>query len=255
MGNNKYRETPSHAALFAGCTINFIDPSIGLDSCAVLRHNAVEVSYPRQHCCGLPLRAYGYNKRLHEKAACNLKSLKEAGCDIIAPCTSCAYMLKEEYPSLLNELHGCDETECLATLDRTYDVMEYLAHLHEYGLLNTGFRTLDMRVIYHAPCHLKSLRNNLIDGRLRLLQMIPGLRLEWIDRGCCGMGGVFGMKKKNYSASISIGAELGRAINVLKPDLVITECHGCRMQIEHMTEVPGQQIRHPVSLLRLAYGL
>jgi len=237
---------PRQVALFAGCTVNFIDPGIGLDTLAVLNHNGIDVLLPGQKCCGVPLRAYGNNKSFERKAAFNIRSLKSTGCDTVAPCTSCAHALKEEYPALMND------PETRENAARTYDVVEYLALLQKRALLDTAFQRLDINVLYHAPCHLKCLGRELIDQRLRLLQRIPGIRLERIDRGCCGMGGTFGMKKKNYAISTAIGSALAGGIKEVNPDFVITECPGCKMQIEHIS---GATVHHPVHLLRLAYGI
>jgi glycerol-3-phosphate dehydrogenase subunit C len=240
---------PLQVALFTGCTVNFIDPGIGLDSLVVLNHNGIEVLYPRQKCCGVPLKAYGNNKSFERKAAFNIRSLESAGCDTVTPCTSCAHVLKEEYPALT----AGPRAQQIAA--RTYDIMEYLALMQKRSLLSTTFQRLDLHVLYHAPCHMKCLGQNLIDGRLRLLQLIPGIHLERIDRGCCGMGGTFGMKKKNYAISMAIGSALAEGIREAKPDLVITDCPGCKMQIEHSTGITGLSVQHPIHLLRQAYGI
>ncbi|MDD5171037.1 MAG: heterodisulfide reductase-related iron-sulfur binding cluster [Syntrophales bacterium] len=245
-GDEMEQTRPSKVALFTGCTVNFIDPGIGLDTLAVFRHNGVEVLYPEQKCCGVPLLAYGNSRGFNRKAAFNLVSLEDTGCDTITPCTSCAHALKEEYPALVAD----PRAKRMAA--RTYDIMEYLVLMQRRSLLNRGFQRLDLHVLYHAPCHLKCLGQDLIDGRLRLLQLIPGIRLERIDHGCCGMGGTFGMKKRNYAISVSIGSALAVGIWEVNPDMVITECPGCKIQIGHTT---GANVQHPIHVLRLAYGL
>jgi len=237
---------PLQVALFSGCTVNFVEPGIGLDTLAVLNLNGIEVLLPDQKCCGVPLHAYGNHTSFEKKAAFNIRSLKSAGCDTVTPCTSCAHALKEEYPALINDPQARENAA------RTYDVVEYLALLHRRAMLMTAFQRLDIHVLYHAPCHLKSLGRELIDERLRLFQQIPGIRLERIDRGCCGMGGTFGMKKKNYAISTAIGSALACGIRESNPDFIITECPGCKMQIEHIS---GAAVHHPVHLLRLAYGI
>lgn len=236
-------------AFFTGCTVNFVDPGIGLDSLAVLRHNGVEVFYPRQKCCGVPSLVYGDNKGFIEKAKFNIRSLEDADCDAITCCTSCALALKEEYPAIIAD-PGARKIAA-----KTYDIMEYVVQLKKRKQLNTAFQRLDLHVLYHAPCHLKCLGRELIDERLHLLQLIPGIHLERINRGCCGMGGTFGMKKKNYDISMSIGAALAEAIKEAKPDMVITECPGCKMQIEHLSGTAALNVQHPIHLLRLAYGI
>jgi glycerol-3-phosphate dehydrogenase subunit C len=236
---------PVQVAFFTGCTVNYLDPSIGSDALSVLRRNGVDVLYPQQKCCGVPLLANGNHRGFKHKAAFNAQSLNRTDCDIITPCTSCAIVLKKEYPSLMKE------SLVQKVAERIYDLMEYLANMQKDGRLDTAFKRLDLFVLYHAPCHLKCLGQELIDARLRLLQRIPGIRLERIDRGCCGMGGTFGMKKQNFAISMSIGSALADGIRQAKPDLVVTECPGCKMQIEHIS---GANVQHPIHLIRLAYG-
>jgi len=237
---------PRKVALFTGCTVNFIDPGIGLDTLAVLNHNGIEVLYPKQKCCGVPLLAYGNQSSFERKSTFNVQSLASTDCDTVTPCTSCAHALKEEYPAFITD------PQAQKNAARTYDLLEYIALMQKRNLLNTTFQRLDLHVLYHAPCHLKCLGRELIDERLRLLQLIPGIRLERIDRGCCGMGGTFGMKKKNYPISMAAGSALAVGIKEAKPDWVITECPGCKMQIEHITRI---NVQHPIHLLRLAYGI
>src|SRR5207237_544162 len=73
-----------------------------------------------------------------------------AGVDIIASSTSCGLMLKHDYSHLL-DIPGAEPVG-----SRTYDICEYLWMLHEAGDLDLTFEPLDTRVLYHAPCHLKS---------------------------------------------------------------------------------------------------
>ncbi len=234
-----------HVALFAGCTVNFIDPGIGADALAVLAQNGIDVLYPDARCCGVPLLAYGNRKGFAQNAAFNMESLLKTGCDIVAPCSSCAHALREKYPARL----GTAAARTIAA--RTYDLLQYLCVLARKGFLRMDFRRVELFALYHAPCHLKGFGSAAIDARLELLKHIPGVKVERIDRGCCGMGGTFGMKKKNYSQSVAIGAALARGIREARPDVVLTECPGCRMQIEHLSGVAAW---HPVRLLALAYG-
>ncbi len=147
-----------------------------------------------------------------------MESLLKTGCDIVAPCSSCLHALREKYPARL----GTAAAQTLAA--RTYDLLEYLCALARAGRLRTDFRRVELFALYHAPCHLKGFGSAAIDARLELLKHIPGVKVERIDRGCCGMGGTFGMKKKNYSQSIAIGEALARGIREARPDVVLTEC-------------------------------
>jgi len=137
-------------------------------------------------------------------------------------------------------------------MPRTYDIMEYLAGLRGRNAMNTAFHPVTLSILYHAPCHLKVLEQELVDSRLELLRLIPGLTVTHIDRGCCGMGGTFGFKRSNYPASMTIGQALFQGIRESAPDLVVTECPGCKLQIEQGT---GLSVSHPILIMKQAYGL
>ena len=87
---------------------------------------------------------------------------------------------------------------------------------------------------------------------LQLLRLIPGLQVDLLDKGCSGMAGTFGIKRKNYVRSLRMGFAL---INAMRSTDVIagtTECSTCRIQMEQGTTKPTV---HPIKILAMAYGL
>jgi glycerol-3-phosphate dehydrogenase subunit C len=58
---------------------------------------------------------------------------------------------------------------------------------------------------------------------------------------------VFPLKKEKYEISQEIGKDLAEAIGRLKPEIVLSDCEGCRMQIRHLT---GLKVLHPIQALR-----
>jgi Fe-S oxidoreductase len=66
------------------------------------------------------------------------------------------------------------------------------------------------------------------------------------------MAGTWGLASKNFSASVRMG--WGLISRMRQPDLMLglTECSGCKMQMEQGTATPTL---HPLKLLALAYGL
>jgi Fe-S oxidoreductase len=233
-------------AYFAGCTASYIEPEVGRATILVLEKNGFRPVFPKQNCCALPQLFYGNLRSFFRHAEANVRSLVEADCDIVTACTSCALAIKHDYPRLLKS------QEAKAVAARTYDVMEYLAMLNADKLLNTAFHPVSLNLLYHAPCHLRTLGQELISDRLQLLRLIPGMSVTWIDRGCCGMAGTFGVKRSNYAMSMTIGQALFKEMNRLAPDLVITECPGCKMQIGQGT---GITVTHPILIVKEAYGL
>jgi Fe-S oxidoreductase len=233
-------------AYFAGCTANYIEPEVGMATILVLEKNGFRLALPKQNCCAIPQLFYGNLHSFFRHAEANVRSLAEADCDIVTACTSCALAIKRDYPRLLKS------QEAKAVAARTYDIMEYLAMLNTGSILNTAFHPVSLNLAYHAPCHLKTLGQELIESRLKMMKLITGTPVTWVDKGCCGMAGTFGVKRSNYAMSTTIGRALFEEIKRLAPDLVITECPGCKMQIGQGT---GIAVTHPILIVKEAYGL
>ena len=68
-----------------------------------------------------------------------------------------------------------------------------------------------------------------------------------IEADCCGLGGLYGFKSEKFQIAEEIGKDLTEAVDRMKPELILTDCEGCRMQIRHLT---GIQVLHPLQLLR-----
>lgn len=229
-------------AYFYGCYINTNEVDVGKATVQVLESNGFEVIIPPQECCGIPMLGNGDFKGARKIALKNVPSLLQAirsGSDIIFSSTSCGHMIKHEYSHLLN----IPDSEEVAK--HTFDLFEYLRNLKESGNLNTRFKKLPIKVAYFAPCHLRSLGIGL--PALKILRLIPGIEIENIEADCCGMGGTFGFKKEKYEISQEIGKDLKEAIDRLNPEMVLTDCEGCRMQIRHLT---GLKVLHPIQILR-----
>lgn len=233
-------------AYFVGCAANHNDQEVGKATWEVLRHNGFEVIVPNQKCCGLPHLVSGSLERARRLAMFNVNSFLNTNCDIITACTSCALALKIEYPRLLKT------EEAASVAGRSYDISEYLIRLHDLGEMKTDFHPFKYFGLYHAPCHLKALGEEQVKRRLRLMERVSGVRLEQLDVGCCGMAGLFGLKRDNYAISMEIGGSLFKAIRDRGPDHVITDCPACTMQIAHGS---GITVSHSIQFWKKAYAL
>jgi Fe-S oxidoreductase len=240
------RETSDRVAYFAGCTGNYVEPAVGRATVLVLERNGCRPVFPRQGCCGVPPLFYADLKAFIRHAEANVRSLAREDCDVVTACTSCALAIRHDYPLWLKT----QEAKVVAA--RTFDVMEYLTRLKSEDRLDTAFHRVDLRLLYHAPCHLKALGIELIESRLALLNSVPGISVTWVDRGCCGLSGTFGMKRVNYEMSMAIGRSLFEEIGRFAPDAVITECPACKMQIEQGAGIP---VLHPIRIIETAYHL
>ena len=234
-------------AYYSGCFANYYDPQVGEATIKVLHKNGIEVIVPDQVCCGLPMMAKGNTKGAYKNIAFNTKVLSRLVSDgyaLITTCSSCSLFLKQDYPRLLGSEPAKQVSQNL------YHITEYLLKLHEIGQLNTDFQPISQTVFYHTPCHLRA--QEIDSPTVRMLQLIPGITIKKISEECCGMGGAYGYEKVNYELSKEIAGKLYSEIEENPTDRIVTDCGGCRLQIEAGT---GLKVDHPMILLKEAYGL
>jgi glycerol-3-phosphate dehydrogenase subunit C len=229
-------------AYFYGCYTNTNEADVGKATVQVLETNGFEVTLPPQTCCGIPMLGNGDFKGARKLALSNVPSLLNtirSGSEIIFSSTSCAYMIKHEYSRLLS-IPGAEEVA-----PHIFDVFEFLRHLSNSGNLNLNLKEAPLKIAYFAPCHLRALGIGL--PAVEILRLIPSLQLDNIEADCCGMGGAFGFKKEKYEISQEIGKDLKEAIERQKPQIILSDCEACRMQIRHLT---GLRVLHPIQILR-----
>jgi len=213
----------------------------------VLRHNGIDVVVPDQVCCGLPMVSKGNIKGANsnmEKNGQELYRLLKEGYVTVATCSSCSLFLKHDYPRLL----GTEEARLVS--QNLYHITEYLLKLHERGLLDTNFQTMNETIFYHTPCHMRA--QEIGSPSVEVLKLIPGVKVVKASENCCGMGGAYGYEKKNYELSKEIAGKLYTEIAENPSDCISTDCGGCRLQIQTGT---GRKVDHPIILIKEAYGL
>ncbi|TMC29000.1 MAG: anaerobic glycerol-3-phosphate dehydrogenase subunit C, partial [Chloroflexi bacterium] len=139
-------------AYFYGCWVNYNERRLGEQVVAILERNGIDVIVPKQQCCGIPAVVNANMDLARTYGVENVRRLSglPADVDIIASSTSCGLMLKHDYSHLL-DIPGAEQVGA-----RVYDICEYLWMLHEAGELNRDFQPVKTRLLYHAPCHLKS---------------------------------------------------------------------------------------------------
>jgi glycerol-3-phosphate dehydrogenase subunit C len=243
------RERP-RVLFFPGCFIRYNRPDLGRKIIDLLERNAFTVEVAETECCGVPAIANGNASMAHASANANVRAMADqvhSGMRIVTACSSCGHMLKTGFGGLL------DESKELADMAKkigrqTFDLAELLMAQSDAGTLNTNFRSSNLRLAYYAPCHQKS--QGIGRPWFHLLGQIPGLKIEDLDAGCCGMSGTYGFKQEKYGVSMAIGQQLFDRIDASHPELVATECATCQMQIEHGTRFKAI---HPAEILLQAY--
>jgi len=245
------KNTPGKVAVFSTCYVNYNEPGIGHDLLKVLAHNEVSARLlEKEACCGMPklelgdLEAVARNKEINIPG---LARLAREGYAILTPVPSCTLMFKQELPLLFP-----DDADVKAVAEAMFDPFEYLVLRHKDALLKTDFRQPLGRVSYHVPCHLRV--QNMGQKTRELLEMIPGTRVTTVER-CAGHDGTWGVKAEYFENSMKIGRPVFRQMAEAAPDYVSSDCAiAGRHILQGMGEAKAQK-QHPLTLIRIAYGL
>ena len=233
-------------AFFTTCSVEYNEPATGRAAVRVLEKNGVDVSLPRQRCCGMPYLDGGAVDEARALVRDNVRSLAAAvreGREIVAPGPTCSYMLKREYPWL----DGSEDAKLVA--GSTRDLFEYLAKLKADGALDTRFVRPVGAVTYHVPCHLRA--QNIGLRTAEVLRAIPGASVNVVEK-CSAVDGTWGLKKEYYELSLKVARPLFDAVASADAPLTATDCPLAALQIEQGT---GRRVLHPIRILAAAYGI
>jgi glycerol-3-phosphate dehydrogenase subunit C len=242
--------TRGKVALFATCYINRNEPDIGMDLAAIFQHNGIEVALAeRENCCGMPKFELGDLQAVADLKTKNvppLIAMIERGYDIVAPIPSCVLMFKQELPLMFP-----DDPDIARIKQHMFDPFEYLAQRHKAGLLRTDFKRSLGKVAYHVACHLR-VQNIGLKTR-DILQLVPDTTVLPIER-CSGHDGTYGVKREFRETSMKIGKPVIQRVESSAADFYASDCPMAGHQIESglADERPPT---HPLTLLKLAYGL
>ena len=243
-------QTRGQVALFATCYGNYNEPHIGEDLIAVLEYNGIPVTLvSKEQCCGMPKLELGdldAVKRSKEANIPMLAKMVDAGYDIIAPVPSCVLMFKQELPLMFP-----NDPEVQKVKKAIFDPFEYLMLRHKGGKLKTEFKNSLGKISYHAACHLR-VQNMGLKTR-DLLNLVPGTQIETIER-CSGHNGTYAVKQEFHAISMKIGKPVVQRVQQAVPDHYSSDCPMAGHQIENGLK-SGKAPEHPLSLLRLAYGI
>jgi Fe-S oxidoreductase len=242
--------TTGRVALFATCYGNFNEPGVNDDLIAVFEHNGIAVTLaPKERCCGMPKLELGDLDAVDKARRANipvLKSLVDDGWDIVAAVPSCVLMFKQELPLMYP-----DDADVQAVKDATYDPFEYLLLRHKHGKLNTAFSRPLGKVVYQASCHQRV--QNIGQKTREALALVPDTTIETIER-CSGHDGTYAVKQEFRLASMKIVRPVANRVQQAEADHFGSDCPMAGAHIAHALSRDGQQ-QHPISLLRMAYGL
>lgn len=242
--------TRGRVALFATCYGNRNTPEVGEDLVRVFEHNGIPVRLvDEERCCGMPKMELGDFEAVERAMEANIPVMARAvdeGWDIVAPVPSCVLMFKQELPLLFPEHEGVKKVAAAM-----YDPFEYLALRHKAGKLRTDFSQALGKVSYQVPCHLR-VQNIGLKTR-DILALVPDTQVEAIER-CSGHDGTYAVKKEFHETSVKIARPVVNKVRDAAADHFVSDCPMAGEQIAHGLK-DGTAARHPMTLLRMAYGL
>ena len=245
--------TPGKVAIFATCYVNYNEPNVGHDLVKILEHNEIpHVLVEKEACCGMPRLEQGDLEAVAKLKALNippLAKLARAGYAILTPVPSCTLMFKQEIPLMFPE-----DADAAAVRDAMFEPFEYLMARKRDGLLKTEFPGSLGKVAYHIPCHARAQK---IGQKAReALEAVPGTEVLTIER-CSGHAGTWGVKKEFHETALRIGRPVFRQVAEFQPDYFASDCALAGHHIEQglADAKGGAKLRHPLTLMRMAYGL
>ncbi len=214
-------------------------------SAAGYRIRVVESDGGRPVCCGRTLLAAGMVDEARAAAGRLIAVTRSAiarGLPLVGLEPACVLGLRDEYRVLLPG----DDTEALAGAALTFG--EFVQREREAGRFSPDLSdyTGPRHAMLHGHCHEKAF--GVAGSVAGALAMIPGMQVDAIASGCCGMAGGFGYDQRYFDVSMRMGEKtLLPAVRAADANtLIVADGTSCRQQIRDGT---GRDARHSVMVL------
>ena len=251
------QRTPGKVAIFSTCYVNYNEPGIGEDLIKLLDHNEIPyVIVDKESCCGMPKLELGDLQSVAKSKEANIPVLAhyaQEGYAIVSAVPSCTLMFKQEIPLMFPD---CADTQ--AVKKAMFDPFEYFIARHKDGLLKTDFKAALGKVSYHIPCHGRVQNiGKKTEEMFKLIGQTVEVKLNTVER-CSGHAGTYGVKKLYHPVAMKIGKPVFKAMAKDEPDFISSDCALAGHHIAQgmaQAGTPAKALQHPISLVRLAYGL
>ena len=211
----------------------------------------VEIAVPadngRPLCCGRTFLAAGLVDEAKVEARRMLQALKpyvERGIDVVGLEPSCLLTLRDEYLAM-----GLGN-EAVQLAGRALLFEEFIAARADAGELRLELAPLSSHsALLHGHCHQKAF--DAMPAVRKVLGLVPGLKVETVESGCCGMAGSFGYEAEHFDVSMKM-AELALLPAVRKTGqdtVLVADGTSCRHQIH---DGSGRAALHVARVLQMA---
>ena len=241
--------------LFVDTFTTYFEPEIADAAIAVLealgcRVHAVRApGGGRAPCCGRTYLAAGLVREARAEAKRLLGALAagaDAGLPVIGLEPACLFTLRDEIPALMPGA----ETRALAARAFTFEEF-VVAEIARRGRAPPFGPLPWRRALVHGHCHRKAF--GAMGAMTDALALAPGLEVEEIPSGCCGMAGAFGFEAEHYDISVTMAEDrLMPAVRQAGDDtVVVADGTSCRHQIRTLG---GREALHPARVLAIGLG-
>ena len=211
----------------------------------------VEIAVPadngRPLCCGRTFLAAGLVDEAKVEARRMLQALKpyvERGIDVVGLEPSCLLTLRDEYLAMALG------NEAVQLAGRALLFEEFIAARADAGELRLELAPLSSHsALLHGHCHQKAF--DAMPAVRKVLGLVPGLKVETVESGCCGMAGSFGYEAEHFDVSMKM-AELALLPAVRKTGqdtVLVADGTSCRHQIH---DGSGRTALHVARVLQMA---
>ena len=249
--------TPGKVAIYSTCYVNYNEPGIGFDLIKLLKHNGIAYTLvEKESCCGMPKLELGDLDGVARHKEANIPVLAKYARDgwaILAAIPSCTLMFKQELPLLFP-----DDADVKAVQEAMFDPFEYLMARHKDGLLKLDFKAALGKVSYHIPCHGRVQKiGKKTEEVFKLIGQTVPVQLNTVER-CSGHAGTYGVKTAFHANAMKIGKPVFKAMAKDEPDFISSDCALAGHHIAQgmaVNALPAARLQHPLSLVRIAYGL
>jgi Fe-S oxidoreductase len=241
------RSPPSGKAVvfLADSFTTYSEPHIGQAAIELLEAAGWQVHVESRSCCARASLSKGLLDNARKTAGTLVRRLHpfaERGIPIVGCEPSCIFTIRDDLPKLLP-----DSAAAKTVASQARSLAELVTDAIAEGKIefkNNG--SASTHVLYHPHCHERASGGSA--ATRNLLESVPGLTVEELDAGCCGMAGSFGFESEHYELSMQIGEDrLFPLIRKAKPEALLAATGlSCRQQILHGT---GRTSAHPFEIV------
>lgn len=171
-------------------------------------------------CCGGPLLETGERGEFERQAILTAEKIRESRVErIVTGCAHCAYVLKEEYGSLLDDLE-------------VLHLVEYIAPMLESNTIEPA-PVKEKGVTYHDPCMIGR-RLEIYEEPRTVIRSIPGMEIIEMQRAknnalCCGGGGMAWWGFPGYASWVA--RERLFEADFIGASVIATACPQCQWML------------------------